>query len=47
MFSDSKIVEIKGAGGVSPHDADVSFREMEAHYAFGWYSSITQDIWGS
>jgi len=47
MFSDSKIVEIKGSGGVSPKDADAAFREMEAMYAFGWYSSITQDIWGS
>lgn len=47
ILSDSKIVEIKGAGGVSPKDADASFREMEAMYTFGWYSSITQDVWGS
>jgi sulfide dehydrogenase [flavocytochrome c] flavoprotein subunit len=45
MFSDSKIVEIKGAGGVSPKEADATFREMEATYAAGWYSSITNDIW--
>jgi sulfide dehydrogenase [flavocytochrome c] flavoprotein subunit len=47
MFSDSKIVEIKGAGGVSPKDADANFREMEAIYASGWYNSITNDIWHS
>jgi len=44
-FSDNKIVEIKGAGGVSPKDADAAFREMEAIYAAGWYSSITNDVW--
>lgn len=42
-----KIDEIKGAGGVSPHDADAAFREMEATYARGWHSSITQDVWGA
>ena len=47
MFSDSKIVEIKGAGGVSPKEADATFREMEATYASGWYNSITHDIWHS
>jgi len=47
MFSDSKIVEIKGAGGVSPKDADATFREMEAIYASGWYNSVTNDVWKS
>jgi sulfide dehydrogenase [flavocytochrome c] flavoprotein subunit len=47
MFSDSKIVEIKGSGGVSPKDADANFREMEAIYSAGWYSSIVNDIWQS
>lgn len=44
---DGKIGEIKGAGGVSPAKADSDFRAMEAVYAKGWYSSITQDVWGS
>jgi sulfide dehydrogenase [flavocytochrome c] flavoprotein subunit len=44
---DGKIGEIKGAGGVSPAKADTDFRAMEAVYAKGWYSSITQDVWGS
>jgi sulfide dehydrogenase [flavocytochrome c] flavoprotein subunit len=44
---EGKIAEIKGAGGVSPAKADSDFRAMEAVYAKGWYSSITQDVWGS
>lgn len=40
----SKIIKVKGAGGVSPKDADESFRRAEALYASGWYSSITADI---
>jgi sulfide dehydrogenase [flavocytochrome c] flavoprotein chain len=33
-------------GGVSPRDADAAFRADEAKYAFGWYNSITADVWG-
>lgn len=44
---DGKIGEIKGSGGVSPVKADADFRAMEAVYAKGWYSSITQDVWGA
>ncbi|WP_340117611.1 NAD(P)/FAD-dependent oxidoreductase [Pelagibius sp. 7325] len=43
---DGKIVELEGAGGLSPGDADHSFRQREADYARGWYDSITQDIFG-
>jgi sulfide dehydrogenase [flavocytochrome c] flavoprotein subunit len=39
------IKEIPGSGGVSPKDADASFRAEEAKYANGWYASITADIW--
>jgi sulfide dehydrogenase [flavocytochrome c] flavoprotein subunit len=39
-----KINKVKGAGGVSPKDADESFRRAEALYASGWYSSITRDM---
>jgi len=42
---DKGFESIKGAGGVSPKDADASFRAAEAKYAFGWYASITADIW--
>jgi sulfide dehydrogenase [flavocytochrome c] flavoprotein subunit len=44
--SDKGIVQVEGSGGVSPKDAPDSFREEEAKYTFGWYQSITADIWG-
>lgn len=44
--SEDKIGGVKGAGGVSPKDADPMFRHREAEYARGWYASITDDIWG-
>jgi sulfide dehydrogenase [flavocytochrome c] flavoprotein subunit len=40
------IAAVQGAGGVSPIDADDSFRVAESRYAVGWYQSITKDIWG-
>ena len=40
------IVEIEGAGGVSPIDADAAFRKAEAAYGAGWYAAISADIWG-
>ena len=45
-FKDGKIAKVDGAGGVSPKDADSSFRNAEALYASGWYSSITADMFG-
>ena len=39
----SKIIKVEGAGGISPKEADDSFRRAEALYASGWYSSITAD----
>lgn len=45
-LSDTGIVSIKDAGGVSPMDADDAFREAEARYARGWYDSLTADVWG-
>ncbi len=43
-YKDGKIVKIDGSGGLSPSDADDTFRAQEADYARGWYDSITQDI---
>ncbi len=43
-YRDGKIIEIEGAGGLSPSDGDAAFRQQEADYANGWYDSITQDI---
>lgn len=36
----------KTGGGVSPIDADESYRLQEARYAKGWYDSITMDTFG-
>ena len=44
---DGKIAEVKGAGGVSPREADASFREREAEYGRGWYRAVTRDTWGT
>jgi sulfide dehydrogenase [flavocytochrome c] flavoprotein subunit len=45
-LKDGKIAKVDGAGGVSPKDADDSFRNAEALYASGWYTSITADMFG-
>ena len=45
-YKDGKIGKVKGAGGISPKDADSSFRNTEAMYAGGWYSNITSDMFG-
>lgn len=38
------IVDVQGAGGVSPREAPRSVRQAEAIYADGWYKSITADM---
>ncbi|GAB4225133.1 MAG: NAD(P)/FAD-dependent oxidoreductase [Kiloniellaceae bacterium] len=43
-YEGGKIVAVEGAGGLSPTEADYTFRQQEADYAYGWYDSITQDI---
>jgi sulfide dehydrogenase [flavocytochrome c] flavoprotein subunit len=40
---DGDIKKVEGSGGVSPKDADQTFRQQEARYAVGWYQSITHD----
>lgn len=42
-----KVVEVEGAGGVSPLEAGAAFRRAEADYGAGWYASICADIWGA
>lgn len=42
-LKEGKITKVEGAGGVSPGDADATFRSKEATYAQGWYDSITSD----
>ncbi len=36
----------KTGGGVSPIDADATYRSQEARYARGWYDSVTMDTFG-
>lgn len=45
--ANGKISTVPESGGVSPMKANSAFRAAEAHYAMGWYASITQDIWGA
>ena len=37
------IYKVEESGGVSPKDTDPVHRAQEAHYAKGWYDSITSD----
>lgn len=46
-MQDGVISGVAGAGGVSPMNAELSFRQMEANYARGWYASIVADVWNS
>jgi sulfide dehydrogenase [flavocytochrome c] flavoprotein subunit len=41
---EDKIHKVKGAGGLSPMDADAGFRMQEAEYAVGWYKNQMADI---
>jgi sulfide dehydrogenase [flavocytochrome c] flavoprotein subunit len=39
------IAAAPNAGGVSPANADASFRRAEALYAESWYASMSREIW--
>jgi sulfide dehydrogenase [flavocytochrome c] flavoprotein subunit len=39
------IVAAPNAGGVSPANADMTFRNAEARYAESWYASMSREIW--
>jgi sulfide dehydrogenase [flavocytochrome c] flavoprotein subunit len=38
---DGQLVDVQGAGGVSPADASADFRALEASYAAAWFRTIT------
>lgn len=40
------LVEVEGAGGVSPLDAPASVRNKEASYAKHWFNTITSEVFG-
>ena len=46
QLSGRKLVKIKGSGGVSPLNVDLSVRYSEAVSAQRWYDSITKDMFG-
>ncbi len=45
-----RLIEVEGSGGISPRNATMSaerraeHRRLEAHYADGWYESITKEM---
>ncbi|HSF33413.1 MAG TPA: FCSD flavin-binding domain-containing protein [Candidatus Tectomicrobia bacterium] len=43
---DDKIVTVDGTSGVSPLDAVIETRALEAEYAKSWYANITADTFG-
>jgi len=46
-ISPQGIIAAPNAGGVSPRQADASFRNQEARYAEGWYAAMGREIWGT
>ena len=43
---DGVLVDVEGAGGVSPVDAPRSTRAQEAKFANGWFKTITAEVFG-
>jgi len=41
-----QLVEVAGAGGVSPLDAPASTRAAEASIANGWFRTLTAEVFG-
>ncbi|MGA1931150.1 FCSD flavin-binding domain-containing protein [Arcobacter sp. YIC-464] len=41
---EDKIEKVEGAGGLSPSNADMSFRNLEAEYAVAWYQNQMADV---
>jgi NADPH-dependent 2,4-dienoyl-CoA reductase/sulfur reductase-like enzyme len=44
--ADGQIKDVEGSGGVSPVNASASTRAAEATFANGWFSTITQEVFG-
>jgi sulfide dehydrogenase [flavocytochrome c] flavoprotein subunit len=38
--------EVEGSGGISPLDASAATRAMEATFAEGWFTTITEEVFG-
>jgi sulfide dehydrogenase [flavocytochrome c] flavoprotein chain len=39
-------LEVEGAGGISPLNAPAAFRQQEVKLAYGWFNTITAEIFG-
>jgi NADPH-dependent 2,4-dienoyl-CoA reductase/sulfur reductase-like enzyme len=44
--ADGQVAEVKGSGGVSPADAPMATRNLEATLADGWFQTITSEVFG-
>ena len=38
------IASVPGAGGLSPAEADARTRAIEVEFAYGWFRTITSDM---
>jgi len=45
-LEDSKIIKVKGSGGLTPKDASDAMRQREVSYAHSWFNNITRDVFG-
>jgi sulfide dehydrogenase [flavocytochrome c] flavoprotein subunit len=43
---DGKLVDVEGAGGISPLEAPAEARVLEARLAAGWFRTITDEVFG-
>jgi sulfide dehydrogenase [flavocytochrome c] flavoprotein subunit len=46
MAADGKIMQVEGAGGLTPADASDAMRKREVGYAHSWFNNITDDVFG-
>jgi sulfide dehydrogenase [flavocytochrome c] flavoprotein subunit len=46
QLKDGKIVDVEGAGGLSPLDATPETRALEARYGRSWFKNITAEMFG-
>jgi len=44
QLKDGKIVDVPGAGGLSPLNADARTRAIEVQFALGWFRNITAEM---
>ncbi len=45
-YRDGRIIEVPGAGGLTPREFDPKMRAREEQYAHSWFNNITDDVFG-